>query len=356
MTYPPQPGQPDYGQQPGQYGQQPGGYGQQPYGQPGYGQPGYGQPGYGQPTYGQPGQGQPYPGYDQSGGGGYPPTGQFGQYGGYGAPPPGGGGSNKGLWIALGAAGAVVIVALAVTGFWLPGFFLSKSNSATPGSAPPDSTAQSLVAAINNHDKTTLTALKCPDADRSVANAIDYISSVKTATLAGPLTKVSDTSYTGTLKVTVDDGNSGQFVGTLANENSTWCWQKLVSSGTGAQPSSVSPSSRSRIPSSSSGSGSGSGSDLYRTTAQNFLDKLNAADSAGAISLVCQNKVSDLQSDVSKAAVPGTQLSIQTLNGSGGWSIGELTGSVGGQTITIGSIGTDDDSGSASCIDLFNVY
>lgn len=344
MTYPPQPGQPDYGQQPGPYGQQPGGYPQSG-GFPQPGQQPYGQPGYGQPAYGQ-----PYPGYDQSGGGGYPPTGQFGQYGGYGAPPPGGGGSKKGLWIAL-SAGAVVIVALAITGFWLPGFFLSSSESAA---SAPDSTAQSLVAAINNHDKTTLTALKCPDADSSVASAIDDVSSVKTIALAGPLSKVSDASYTGTLNVTVDSGHSSQFVGTLANENGKWCWQKLTRSGASAQPSSVSPSSRSRIPSSSPDSGSGN--ELYRTTAQNFLDKLNAADSAGAMSLVCQQKVSDLQPDVGKAAVSGTQLSIQSLSGSGGWSIGQLTGSVGGQKITIGSIGTDDDSGSASCIDLFNVF
>ncbi|MFD2417873.1 hypothetical protein [Amycolatopsis pigmentata] len=347
MTYPPQPGQPDYGQQPGPYGQQPGGYGQQPGGYPQSG--GFPQPG--QQPYGQPGYGQPYPGYDQSGGGGYPPTSQFGQYGGYGAPPPGGGSSKKGLWIAL-SVGAVVIVALAITGFWLPGFFLGKSEPAA--ASAPDSTAQSLVTAINNHDKTSLTALKCPDADKSVTSAIDDIGSVKTATLAGPLTKVSDTSYTGTLKVTVDDGNSGQFIGTLANENGKWCWQKLARGSSGTRSSSASPSSRSRT--SSSSSGSGSGGELYRTTAQNFLDKINASDSAGAMSLVCQKKVSELQPDVSKAAAPGTQLSIQSLSGSGGWSIGQLTGSVGGQKITIGTIGTDDDSGSASCVDMFNVY
>lgn len=348
MTYPPQPGQPDYGQQPGPYGQQPGGYGQPG----GYPQTG-GFPQQGQQPYGQPGYGQPYPGYDQSGGGGYPPTGQFGQYAGYGAPPPGGGGSKKGLWIAL-SAGLVVIVALAVTGFWLPGFFLSKSDS--DGAEGADSTAQSLVAAINNHDKTALTLLKCPDADKSVTNAIDDVGSVKTATLAGALTKVSETSYTGKLNVTVNSGNSNEFVGTLANENGKWCWQKLSRSSTASRSSSVSPTSRSRTASSRPSSGSDSGSELYRTTVQAFLDKINGSDSAGAMSLVCQKSVSDLQSDVSEAAVSGTDLSIQSLSGTGGWSIGQLTGTVAGKKITIGSVGTDDDSGSPSCIDLFNVY
>lgn len=357
MTYPPQPGQPgqpgqpDYGQQPGSYGQQPGGYPQSG-GFPQQGQQPYGQPGYGQPAYGQPGYGQPYPGYDQSGGGGYPPTGQFGQFGGYGAPPPGGGGSKKGLWIAL-SVGLVVVVALAVTGFWLPGFFLGKP---APAASAPDTTAQALVSGINSHDKVALTALKCPDADSSVTSAIDDVGSVTTATLAGALTKVSDVSYTGTLQVTVDDGNSSQFVGTLASENGKWCWQKLARSTTGAR-SSASPTSRSRTSSTSStGSDSGSGAELYRTTVQNFLDKINASDSAGAMSMVCPKSLSDLQSDVSKAAVPGTGLSIESLSGTGGWSIGQLTGSVAGQKITIGSVGTDDGSGSASCIDLFNVY
>jgi hypothetical protein len=352
MTYPPQPGQPgqpDYGQQPGPYGQQPGGYGQQPGGYPASG----GFPQQGQQPYGQPGYGQPYPGYDQSGGGGYPPTGQFGQYGGYGAPPPGGGGSKKGLWIAL-SAGLVAIVALAVTGFWLPGFFLGDSSS--DGSGGPDATAQSLVAAINNHDKAALVGVRCSDADQSVANAIDDVSSVKTASLVGALTKVSETSYTGTLNVTVNSGRTNEFVGTLANENGKWCWQKLARAGSSSRASSASPTSRSRTTSTRSSSGSDSGGELYRTTVQNFLDKVNAADSTGAMSLVCSKSVSDLQSDVSKAAVSGTQLSIESLSGTGGWSIGQLTGTVGGQKITIGSVGTDDDSGSPSCIDLFNVY
>ena len=102
MTYPPQPGQPDYGQQPSPYGQQPGGYGQQPGGYP----QSSGFPQQGQQPYGQPGYGQPYPGYDAAGG--------FGQYGGYGAPPPDGGGGKGDLATAGGRDASKIDEALAL--------------------------------------------------------------------------------------------------------------------------------------------------------------------------------------------------------------------------------------------------
>jgi hypothetical protein len=103
----------------------------QPYGQPQYGQPQYGQPGqYGQPQYGQPGQyGQPQygqqPPYGQQ-----PQYGQPGQTGQYGAfPPPGSeDGSKRSLGVIGGILGALVLLILivvAVLGFWKPGFFVT---------------------------------------------------------------------------------------------------------------------------------------------------------------------------------------------------------------------------------------
>lgn len=145
MTYPPQ--QPDpYGQQPhsggfpaqgGGYGQQPqGGYGQQPQG--GYGQQpgGYGQPpgGYGAPDpYGQQ---PPYGG------------GPGGPGGGYGEPEPPK--SNTGKIAAIIAAVVLLIGgAVAVTGFWKPGFFLSDdkqtSGDQQTTTQPPLTTAPSTV-------------------------------------------------------------------------------------------------------------------------------------------------------------------------------------------------------------------
>ncbi|WP_236793020.1 DUF4333 domain-containing protein [Amycolatopsis sp. GM8] len=95
--YPQQP--PQYGQYPQQpqYGQQPG-YPpqQQPYGQQ-YPQPQYGQQ---QPYYGQ-----------------QPP--------GFGAPVEPRKGGMKLLWIVAGVV-IVVVAALGITGFWMPGFFVTK--------------------------------------------------------------------------------------------------------------------------------------------------------------------------------------------------------------------------------------
>jgi len=142
--------------------------------------------------------------------GGYPPpVGQYGAYqqqpgsypqpGGYGPPPP----KNKtGLWVGL-AFGLVILIALGITGFVAPGFFLSKddkpaainapasqSQSSSTGTLPSKSgissppqggntqapsgssdvdpaaqaQAQKLVEALNAKDSTAANALLCSDA------------------------------------------------------------------------------------------------------------------------------------------------------------------------------------------------
>jgi hypothetical protein len=143
MTYPPQPGQPGQpGQpdpnQPGGYPQS-GGFGQQgqPYGgqqyppTSGYEQQQYPQGGYQQPQYPPQGGYQQQPGYGQPQ---YPPPGQG--FGGPPAPPPK---SKTGMLVGI-AVAVVVIVALGITGFVAPGFFLSKSSDKA-ASAPADSSA-----------------------------------------------------------------------------------------------------------------------------------------------------------------------------------------------------------------------
>lgn len=107
--YPQQP-QPQYGQYPQQpqYGQQPG-YPQQP---PQSG--GFPAEGYPQQQYGQYPQQQPYYGQQQPG-----------QPGGFGTPVAKSKGGGKLLWI-ITAVVIVVAAAVGVTGFWLPGFFVTK--------------------------------------------------------------------------------------------------------------------------------------------------------------------------------------------------------------------------------------
>lgn len=339
MTYPPQPGQPDYGQQPGPYGQQPGGFGQQPGGfeQPG----GYGQqPGAYPQSGGFPQQpyGQPYPGYGAGGGGGYPP-----QFGGYGAPPSGGGG-NKGLWIGLSVGLVVILAALGITGFWLPGFFLGKSDDA-------QAVAQQVVDAVNQHDKAKLTALKCANADPGVQAAIDNVARFTDMRITGFRTTGNQAVANLALKT---DGDSGTGTATMENQNGKWCWKSTgADSGGGSSSSPTSGSLPEPSSSSSSGSGSGGESGAARDAAQGFLDKINSGDSAGAMALVCQSAIGDIQSDVTEAAQPGTNLSIDSLNGPGNFTIGTLTGSVGGQDIVFGSIGTDDAPDGGACVDLF---
>jgi hypothetical protein len=352
MTYPPQPGQPDYGQQPGSFGQQPGGFGQQPGGYPasgGYPQPGGFPQSGGFPQPGQPPYGQPYPGYDPSGGGGgFPPPGQFG---GYGTPPPGGGG-KKGLWIGLSVGLVVILAALGITGFWKPGFFLSGSSSTTNAASGPQNIAQQVVDGINQHDKAKLSALKCQDSGSEVQTIIDNVTQLSNAKLSG----VQSGGTTASATVTVMNTNLHQNVTgylKLADETGKWCWQGTTDSPGGSSGSSSAPSSSAQ-PGAGSG-GSGSDAD-YRSVVQNFLDKINGGDASGAMTLVCPSSVSDVQSDVTQAAGPGTNLTIKSLSGASGISLGSLSGTVGGEPITVGTIGTDKSDSGSLCIDLFSVF
>ncbi|TNC26111.1 hypothetical protein [Amycolatopsis alkalitolerans] len=352
MTYPPQPGQPDYGQQPEPYGQQPGGYPQsggfpqQPPGQPQYGQ----QPGYGQPYGQQPGYTQPYPGYDQSGGGQYPPP--PGQYppGMYGAPPPGGGGSKKGLWIGLTVGAVVILAALGITGFWAPGFFLGGSG----GDSGPQTTAQQLVDGLNKHDKAALKALVCSNAESDVNDKIDAVDDVQSAKLSS--VQANGDKATVVVAVTAG-GENGTATGGLLKQNNKWCWHDVTLRASTSSERSSSPSSRTRSssssPSSTSSSGGG-GSGAYQVTTQNFLSKVNGGDSAGAMALVCKADVSDIEPNVTKATSQGANLTAK-VSGIDGIGFGDVKGTVGGQSVSGGFISTDEADGGV-CVDSFDFY
>ncbi|UKD52944.1 hypothetical protein L3Q65_34325 [Amycolatopsis sp. FU40] len=139
MTYPPQPGQ--GGDPYGQGWQQPGSGGvpQQPGWDPNQAQQPGGYPNAQQQPAWDPNAQQQYPGYQQQPYGGtqqFPQQGwDQGQYpGGPGGEPPK---NNKtGLWIGI-AVAVVVVVALGITGFVAPGFFLSKDDKGTTQAQPP---------------------------------------------------------------------------------------------------------------------------------------------------------------------------------------------------------------------------
>ncbi|MGW4098005.1 MULTISPECIES: DUF4333 domain-containing protein [unclassified Mycobacterium] len=156
--------QPDYSQP--QQPQQPQYPGAEQYGQPAYpgGQPQYGQvPGYGQqPQYGQPGQ---PPQYGQPGQ--YPQPGQYGapgQFGPYGVPGASGE-SKRSLAVIGGVVGgllALLLIILAVTAFWLPGWAVTTKldiNKAQTG------VEQILTDKTNGYGATKVTGVKCNDGE-----------------------------------------------------------------------------------------------------------------------------------------------------------------------------------------------
>lgn len=231
MTYPPQPEQP-HGQQAGgfppQAGQpgfpdpsgnpQSGGFPQSGYPQSGgFPQGGYPQnfpPGGYSDQFGQPAPGQAdYPGFGQPGYSG------FGQPGGFGAPPEEPPKSKKGLWIGLTVAIVVILAAVGVTGFVVPGFFLAKSESSTP-----QKTLQAITDGLNKHDQAALHATVCQDGNPRLGDAISEVDAVSDAKIASGPTKVSDTEYNGGLDLKYN-GTPEPITVNLAKENDTWCWK-----------------------------------------------------------------------------------------------------------------------------------
>jgi hypothetical protein len=251
MTYPPQPGQPGQSDpnQPGGYPQQ-GGFGQQgqPYGgqyqqqyppTSGYEQPQYPpQGGYQQPQY--PTQG----GYQQQ----YPPNAQYGP--GFGGPPAPPAKSKAGLVIGIVVA-VVVIVALGVTGFVAPGFFLSKSSDKAasapaassapvvppaPGSGLPSTgdidpaakaEVEKFLGALNNKDADGAFGLRCADSivtqddiTKAVAGtpgykAASYNGLSGVAGVVGVVIEGADDIASGAMTVSKAPDGSGYCVSTL---------------------------------------------------------------------------------------------------------------------------------------------
>lgn len=150
-------GQPAYGQQPPQYGQQ--AYGQQPpqYGQQAYGQqpPQYGQqphgqqpPQYGQQPYGQaPGAQQPY---------GQPAAPGHDAFASMSPSKP----RRPLLLGVIGGAVALVVVVLAVTAFWAPGFAVTTELSRSAA----ESGVKSVL--VRDYQATDVSTVSCPDGQK----------------------------------------------------------------------------------------------------------------------------------------------------------------------------------------------
>lgn len=348
MTQPPQPGQP-YGQQPDPYGQggqpQSGGFPQQYPGQqhPGQQYPGQQYPGQQYPqqggydqtgAYGQ----QPYSGYEQQQ---YPPAYQYGQ--GFGGPPAPPAKNKTGLLIAI-AAAVVVLVAVGVTGFVAPGFFLSKDKT----TAGPQQVAQQIVDAINAKDQAALKALKCADAEPDVDQVINGVSAASNATL-GQVQKVSESEYRATVTLKVN-GRSNTATGTITSAGEKWCWKlvsglKSSSTTTPRPPTTSSSSSPSQPPVASSGPGP--------ALIQSFVDKINAKDKAGATALVCPGS-ENLTSQYINEGVSGTPQITATVSGTGDFISADVGGTFNGKKAN--GIVTAQNTTGTFCVSGFVVY
>ncbi|OQO90534.1 hypothetical protein B1813_13310 [Saccharomonospora piscinae] len=304
MTYPQQPGQPPYGQQPG------GPYGAPPSG--GFPQQGGQYPQSGQ--YAQYPQGGPYagaPGYPQQ----YPYN---AQQGGYGQPPQPPKKNRTGLWIGLGA-GAVAVVAFLVTGLLAPGFLLGDDED-SDGSASggddttgqqtggqgndPSALAQQISAALTSGDTATLQGLTCAGATEMVVGAVQQAGTLGQVAMTGqPQVSGQQATTEGTATV---DGSEYAVTATFAQENGNWCWQDVQ---LGAQTPGAGGTSD--LPGVPNESGAPTGTGDEGTTgdgggdAQTFLDEFGAALEAGdegaLTGMLCEGASEDAKQSVEQA-------------------------------------------------------
>ncbi|ASR37276.1 hypothetical protein BAY61_22310 [Prauserella marina] len=240
MTYPPQPGQPQFGQQPGWQQGQGGGFPQQG---GGYQQGGQFPQGGGYPQQNPYGQGQ---------GGGFPPQ----------EPK-----KKTGLWIGL-ATAVVVIAAFGVTAFLAPGFLLSDDDDNQAGGnggtttsetqAPPPSDepsetpampgtpsdtpevpagqaggaqelANSVAQGFQSQDETALNQLACTGSEDKIGSFTKDVNMVTKYELSGDVQESGSTA-TATADVTLENGGqtaSGVVTMTFANDGGSWCWDDM---------------------------------------------------------------------------------------------------------------------------------
>ncbi|WP_370945515.1 hypothetical protein AB5J62_41435 [Amycolatopsis sp. cg5] len=142
----------------------------------------------------------------------------------YVPPPPPPKPKRTGLWVGL-TFTAAVLLALLITGFVAPGFFLGK-NKIDPA-AGPSKTAQQIVDGLNHQDKASLTGLRCADAGPTVDTAVRTVDRVESATVDGAVVKVSETEYRSTMRVS-SQGRVNPFVNTIVSENAHWCWKNIT--------------------------------------------------------------------------------------------------------------------------------
>jgi hypothetical protein len=281
MTYPPQGPQGPYGQQPDPYGQQ-------------------------QPQYGGGYQQQPTGQY-----GGYDPNAQYGagyqQYPGMGGPQPPK--KNKGPIIAIVAIVVLLLGGLGITGFVAPGFFLSddKNDSADEGgkggdggnggddkSGGADAFIEKLVAAADSQNKSELRSAACDSASDNVEGAIKNIDEISSAKLKDTREEGDEVVAVLTIEV---DGDSDDYAATVKKDGSSWCWSDFApGDGTGSSDSGAAEPSASENPSTDSDGGSGGGGGAGEpdpadgeATIDEFLDKMNAGDGAGAAGMACSD-------------------------------------------------------------------
>src|SRR5699024_1666560 len=172
--------------------------------------------------------------------------------------------SHTGLWVSLGSVGVLAVVALLITGFAAPGFFLGdEDEGGTAGErGGGDSGAKSMVeksvAAINDHDSSTLEGLICRDADQDVTEMVGKLAMVSGAELDS-VEQNSDSTAKATLSLQASESNTLTLTGELQKQQGDWCWQDIGWDMPGGDmPGDSGPSSDSDYP---GGPGSGPESD-----------------------------------------------------------------------------------------------
>lgn len=263
----------------------------------------YGQP----PAGGYPQQGGQYGGHPQQPGG-YPLGGwQQGtwQHPGYPGYPGGHGGPQKkskaGLIIGImaGIFLLLVVAAVGVVGFWVPGLFLEDENRVRA-----ERTAKSVVTSLARHDTVALNLTACESASLDVEEAIgavDRVDAAEFSRLFMPFSDQASASVYLTFGETRFEANVG-----LAKEGGMWCWESLHSTQY--------PHGLDTVPSDDDSADP-------EQMVNDLVAAINAGDASSAAALLCDGEDSLAMEEIDRVIADNARLTVRSVDA------GELSGS-----------------------------
>jgi len=213
--------------------------------------------------------------------------------------------------------GLLAVVALLITGFVAPGFFLSSG---------PDDVAKSAVAAINKKDSGAFKSTLCDPSKFGEVDPGQVVNADVSARLAGFATEESGSRATAPIEITTN-GNTSTITLVLAKRSGDWCIGDVEISG--ATVADAKPAAPSVSGSSTTTRAAAENEDGVRLI-ENLVSGLNKKDSSTTKALLCTEVKSELSALVDMYVSDGVNLSVMPVYGRSEDTAGLVIRTIGG--------------------------